>query len=246
VKPSPRTTGARAEADRAAADEGARRAPRSPRPAAAVSAGRPSHAREASLGAASADAEPFDWPADAVEVGRIVDAWGVQGGLRVQPFSGDPQALFSSRRWLLRPPEAAAASPKAASAGAPRLLHVSGAREQGDGIVANSRDLPDRNAAEALRGWRIFVSRGSFPSTAEDEYYWVDLIGLEVVNREGASLGTVADLMDTGAHSVLRVTQAASGEPGREAERLIPFVAAYVDEVSLERRRITVDWGLDY
>ena len=101
-------------------------------------------------------------------------------------------------------------------------------------------------AAEALRGWRIFVSRGSFPSTDQDEYYWVDLIGLEVVNREGSSLGTVADLMDTGAHSVLRVTQAATGEPGRETERLIPFVAAYVDEVCLERRRITVDWGLDY
>jgi 16S rRNA processing protein RimM len=206
------------------------------------------------------DAEPFDWPADAVEVGRILDAWGVQGGLRVQPFSGDPQALFSSRRWFLRPPEAAAASPKAPAADAPRLLHISGAREQGDVIVASSRDLPDRNAAEALRGWRIFVSRDSFPSTAEDEYYWVDLIGLEVVNREGASLGTVADLLDTGAHSVLRVTQAAPGEPAREpgepvrepgepvreAERLIPFVAAYVDEVSLERRRITVDWGLDY
>jgi len=199
------------------------------------------------------DAEPFDWPADAVEVGRILDAWGVQGGLRVQPFSGDPQALFSSRRWFLRPPEAAAASPKAPAADAPRLLHISGAREQGDVIVASSRDLPDRNAAEALRGWRIFVSRDSFPSTAEDEYYWVDLIGLEVVNREGASLGTVADLLDTGAHSVLRVTQAAPGEPAREpgepvreAERLIPFVAAYVDGVSLERRRITVDWGLDY
>jgi len=198
------------------------------------------------MSASPATGDTPAWPEDAIEVGRILGAWGVKGWIKVQPFASDPQALFSSRRWLLRPPEAAAASPKAASAGAPRLLHVSGAREQGDGIVANSRDLPDRNAAEALRGWRIFVSRGSFPSTAEDEYYWVDLIGLEVVNREGASLGTVADLMDTGAHSVLRVTQAASGEPGREAERLIPFVAAYVDEVSLERRRITVDWGLDY
>jgi 16S rRNA processing protein RimM len=170
----------------------------------------------------------------------------VQGGLRVQPFSGDPQALFSSRRWFLRAPESAAAPKGSASGAGPRLLRISGAREQGDVIVASSRVLSDRNAAETLRGWRIFVSRGSFPSTAEDEYYWVDLIGLEVVNREGASLGTVADLMDTGAHSVLRVTQAAPGEPARETERLIPFVAAYVDEVSLERRRITVDWGLDY
>ena len=246
MKPSPRTTGASAEADRAAADAGARRAPHAARSAPAASAVRPRRSREAAVPAAALESEPVDWPADAVEVGRIVDAWGVQGGLRVQPFSGDPQALFSSRRWFLRPPEPAAASPKAPSGGAPRLLRISAAREQGDAIVASSHDLPDRNAAEALRGWRIFVSRESFPSTAEGEYYWVDLIGLEVVNREGASLGTVADLLDTGAHSVLRVTQAAPGEPGREAERLIPFVAAYVDEVSLERRRITVDWGLDY
>lgn len=116
---------------------------------------------------------------------------------------------------------------------------------QGHWIVA-FEGVPDRNAAEALRGWRIFVPRGSFPSTAEDEYYWVDLIGLEVVNRAGESLGVVADLIDTGAHSVLRVTQAAGGDAARETERLIPFVAAYVDEVSREQRRITVDWGLDY
>lgn len=174
----------------------------------------------------------------------MLDAWGVQGQLRVQPFSGDPQALFSSRRWFLRPPDAAAAPH--GSGAAPRLLRVTGAREQGDVIVAGARELPDRNAAEALRGWRIFVPRGSFPSTAEDEYYWVDLIGLEVVNRAGESLGFVADLLDTGAHSVLRVTQAAADDAARQTERLIPFVAAYVDEVSREQRRITVDWGLDY
>jgi 16S rRNA processing protein RimM len=186
------------------------------------------------------------WPDDAVEVGRVLDAWGVKGGLKIQPFARDPQALFSSRRWFLRPPEGRP-MPRGAAL-APALLRVTSAREQGELIVATVQELADRNAAEALRGYRVFVSRTSFPTTDPDEYYWVDLIGLAVVNRQGEALGSVADLLDTGAHSVLRVlaTEAAADGASVERERLIPFVAAYVDAVSLADRRITVDWGLDY
>lgn len=186
------------------------------------------------------------WPEDAIEVGRIVDAWGIKGGIKVLPFSSDPQALFSSRRWFLRPPEKPL-GPKAATP-LPTLLRITNAREQGDVIVATAQDVADRNAAEALRGCRVFVSRASFPTADTDEYYWIDLIGLAVVNREGQALGSVADLLDTGAHSVLRVTQVETDGQGQaqERERLIPFVAAYIDAVSLEQRRITVDWGLDF
>ncbi|HVK31075.1 MAG TPA: ribosome maturation factor RimM, partial [Burkholderiaceae bacterium] len=112
-------------------------------------------------------------------------------------------------------------------------------RSSGGLVVASAQEVPDRGAAEALRGARVFVGRASFPTAAADEYYWVDLIGCEVVNRDGVPLGGVADLIDTGAHSVLRVVQA-------DVERLIPFVAAYIDAVDLPARRITVDWGLDY
>lgn len=186
------------------------------------------------------------WPEDAIEVGRIVDAWGIKGGIKVLPFSSDPQALFSSRRWFLRPPEKPL-GPKAATP-LPTQLRITNAREQGDVIVATAQDVADRNAAEALRGCRVFVSRASFPTADADEYYWIDLIGLAVVNREGQSLGSVADLLDTGAHSVLRVTQIETDAEGQalERERLIPFVATYIDAVSLEQRRITVDWGLDF
>lgn len=193
------------------------------------------------------------WPDDAVEVGCIVDAWGIQGGIKVKPFSSDPQALFSSRRWFLQPP--AGPAPKTVKAGAgagatalPRLLKITQAREQGAVVVARAQEVADRNAAEALRGARIFISRQSFPTAKEGEYYWIDLIGLSVVNREGEALGTVIDLLDTGAHCVLRLQRPdapADAKPD-EAERLIPFVDAYVDKVDLAERRITVDWGLDY
>jgi len=189
------------------------------------------------------------WPDDAVEVGRIVGAWGVKGWFKVQPFAAEPQALFSSRRWHILPPDDAVAVPATAPTSAyPSLLQITGAKAHGDGLVAQAQEVMDRDTARALRGARVFVGRSSFPAAGADEYYWVDLVGLCVVNRRGETLGTVAGLIDTGPHSVLRVAPvgAPAVEAGQEAERLIPFVAAYVDEVSLERRCITVDWGLDY
>ena len=192
------------------------------------------------------------WPDDAVEVGRVMDAWGIQGGFKVQAFSADPQALFSSRRWFLKPAEVVAGKTlpvrRPDAPPLPDLLRVTSAREQGDWVVATAQEVPDRTAAEALCGARVFVSRQSFPTAATDEFYWVDLIGLEVVNREGEALGTVIDLLDTGAHSVLRLRRpgAAPDAKADDAERLIPFVAAFIDQVDLSGRRITVDWGLDY
>lgn len=204
------------------------------------------------------------WPDDAVEVGRVVDAWGVKGGIKVMPFSSDPQALFCTKKWFLRPADVApgaVARPTAgrtASAGsaslaaatvparlsAPRFLQIKQAREQGEVVVATAEGLDDRNAAEALKGARVFVSRTAFPTPDEDEFYWVDLIGLDVVNREGQALGKVVDLIDTGPHCVLRCVVEVDGKA--EGERLIPFVSAYIDSVSLADKRIVADWGLDY
>lgn len=207
------------------------------------------------------DAEDPSFPADAVEVAWIAGAWGVKGWFKVEPFSADPQALFSSRRWFLKPAETALPAPaavlasKAAKPGVeqvgqrptasassvfPALLRVTQAREHGGGVIASARDIEDRGAAQALRGARVFVSRASFPTAGDGEYYWIDLIGLSVVNRAAETLGRVAGLLETGAHCVLRV-QAEDG-----TERLIPFVAAYLDEVDLPGRCIRVDWGSDY
>jgi 16S rRNA processing protein RimM len=183
------------------------------------------------------------WPEDAIEVGRVVDAWGVKGWIKVQPFASDPQALFSSRRWFVKPPEEAALKRLGAKASAyPALLKITAAKEHGDVVVAQAQEVEDRSGAEALRGARIFIGRSSFPTADADEYYWVDLIGMSVVNKQGDALGAVVGLIDTGPHSVLRIQ---SDDPKAE-ERLVPFVAAYVDDVNMAEKRITVDWGLDY
>ena len=197
--------------------------------------------------ATSAAAEPGPpWPADALEVGRIVDAWGIKGWLKIQPFSPDPPALFSSRHWLVKPPENASRHPGAAGASYPAFLSIAQVRPHGEVVVALADGVVDRGAAEALRGARLYIARSSFPVAGIDEYYWVDLIGLDVCNREGERLGTVVGLIDTGPHSVLRVRPEGADPAAEAAERLIPFVAAYVDDVSLENRLVMVDWGLDF
>lgn len=197
------------------------------------------------------------WPDDAVEVARVVDAWGIKGGIKLQPFSSDPQALFCTKKWFVRPsdkpagvarPARSAAAPAAASRlSEPRLLQVKTAREQGEVIVATLEAVDSRDEAEALKGARVFVSRSAFPTPDPDEFYWIDLIGLSVVNREGQALGTVVDLLDTGPHCVLRCQiEGQTAGPDESGERLIPFVSAYIDSVSLADRRIVADWGLDY
>jgi len=182
--------------------------------------------------------EAAELPADAIEVGRIGDAWGVKGWFKVLPFSAQPEALFSSKRWFILEQERGAKT----FAGT-LLLRLREAKDHSGSVVANAHGIDGRDAAQALRGARVFVSRSSFPSTSADEFYWVDLIGLDVVNREGEMLGRVTELLQTAAQSVL-VLQYGSGE--KMAERMIPFVAAHVDGVDLAAKRITVDWQSDY
>ena len=184
------------------------------------------------------DIEPADLPADAIEVGRIADAWGIKGWFKVLPHSADPQALFSSKRWFLQPSEK---GPKAFAGTV--LLRVREAKEHSDTVVARADGVDDRAAAESLRGARIFVPRSSFPTAGEDEYYWIDLIGLDVVNREGVHLGQVRELLATGPQTVLVLEYQ---EAGKVQERMLPFVSAYVDGVDLPARRIAVDWQADY
>ena len=195
----------------------------------------------------SAGLTPSSLPDDAIEVGRILDAWGVKGWVKILPHSTDPEALFAAKSWFLQAPEAKFRPGFTLFSGTV-TLSVDEAKVHSDTVVAKFLGLDDRNAAEALRGARIFLPRSSFPAASKDEYYWVDLIGLKVVNREGVDLGLVRDLMATGPHSVLCVEYTAQLEDGTSAtaERMIPFVSVYVDAVDIAGKCITVDWQPDY
>jgi 16S rRNA processing protein RimM len=193
----------------------------------------------------SASAEPADsgvWPDDIIEVGAIVDAYGLKGWVKVAAHAdagrgGD--ALLSAKRWWLE------------KGGERRVVRALQSKVHSDHIVAQLSEAADRDQALALRGYRISVSRSDFPALETDEFYWVDLIGLAVVNEAGVALGTVADMIDNGAQSVMRVEYPVDGKSGKDGkppvgERLIPFVGVYVKTVDQAAKQITVDWQADY
>jgi 16S rRNA processing protein RimM len=182
--------------------------------------------------------EAAELPADAIEVGRITDAWGVKGWFKVLPYSADPGALFSSKRWFILPAEKGAKTFEGVG-----QLKIKEAKTHSDSVVAWAHEVEDRTAADGLRGARIFIAKSSFPTPKADEYYWVDLIGLTVMNREGLALGQVSELLSTGPQTVLVINHDADGQI---LQRMIPFVSAYVDDVDLAARQILVDWQPDY
>ncbi len=167
-----------------------------------------------------------------IVLGRIAAPFGIQGWVKIQPFGDDPLEWRKIREWHI-----------AADAEAPdgewSTLRLRSLKAHGKGLVASFVELPDRNAAEAVDGFYLGASREAMPATDEGEYYWGDLVGLEVFNEAGVKLGTVLALMSTGAHDVLQLQDG-------EDERLIPFVSAYVKDVDLSAGRITVEWEADW
>lgn len=190
-------------------------------------------------------------PDDLVLVGHVTAAYGVAGWLKIHPYSASAEALLQTRTWWLDKPELQDVT----------VLQV---RRQGGEIVAQLMGLTGRDGAELRKGAAIQVQRRHFPVLADDEFYWLDLIGLRVENPQGEQLGRVTALMDNAAHPVLRVAPApVSDSIASEAtaevvsaaapvsalppsERLIPFVRQIVLSVDREAGKIIVDWGLDY
>lgn len=173
-------------------------------------------------------------PADLVLVGYVSGAYGIHGWVRIRPYSPDADALLSAKTWWLDRPEV-------------HDVDVMQSKLHGDDVVAQLVGVSGRDAAEALKGTTVQIPRSHFPALPEGEFYWLDLIGLDVNDLEGAPLGVVRDLMSNGAHPILRVAVPGSEDAGKPArELLIPFVDQFVKTVDLQARKITADWGLDY
>ena len=173
-------------------------------------------------------------PDDLTQVGYVSGAYGVTGSIRVTPFSADADALLTVKTWWLDKP----------------ALHpvvVRTTKMHGGDVVAQLAGVVGRDASEALKGAAVSIPRSQFPQLPADEFYWSDLIGLDVVNLQGEALGQVTDMMHNGAQSILRIRpMAAESSDTTAPERLIPFVEQFVKTVDREARKITVGWGLDY
>ncbi len=167
-----------------------------------------------------------------VVIGRISGLHGVQGWVKLFSHTAPRDNLLDYRKVALGRTDAAGGTQWTSA----ELLD---GRRQGKTLVARIAGVEDRDAAAAWVGAEIAVPRSALPAAAEGEFYWVDLIGLDVENTDGEGYGTVDSLIETGAHDVLVVKG--------ERERLIPFaVGPVVKDVDLERKRILVDWDADY
>ena len=167
-------------------------------------------------------------PANLIDMGYIANAFGIQGWVKIKTATEYSDSLDEYTQVYLKLKDGTILSKK---------IEKSFAR---DGVFhAKLAGVDDRDAAFALKGTIVAVDREEFPDLDEDEFYWVDLIGLNVINVQGESLGIVKDLMETGANDVLVAKL-------EQEERLIPFVAQYVVKVDMQNKQIIVDWGLDY
>jgi 16S rRNA processing protein RimM len=160
-------------------------------------------------------------------MGRVVAPYGVKGWIKVTPFTAVPDALTRFDRWWLGGPDGW------------EEAEVAEAARHGANVVARLAGCGDRDQAAKLRGREVALRREALPQAQQDEYYWADLVGLEVVNAERASLGKVTALFSNGAHDVMRIGAG-------KGERLVPFVPAVVRKVDLAAGRIEVDWGSDW
>lgn len=169
-------------------------------------------------------------------MGRIVGPFGIQGWLKIKPHTEQPATLGEHPLWLVQTAQGWA------------WMALEEFEVHSKGPVAKLRGCDDRTAAERLRHRDVAVTRAALGEAEEGTLYWVDLVGLEVVDESGQLLGSVEGLFETGETSVLvvRGVPPRGQEDAVAKERLIPFVPAYVKAVDREMRRITVDWKADY
>jgi 16S rRNA processing protein RimM len=149
----------------------------------------------------------------------------VHGWVRIAPHSRSAEVLRSTRRWWLL------------GSGPARELQVRAVRTQGAALVAKWDGCDSPEAAEALKGAAVAVARSDFPPAGEREYYWVDLIGLQVVNRCNRPLGVVRGLRSSAAHDLLEIEP-----PGGAALILVPVIGDYFDGVDAEAGTVRVNW----
>jgi 16S rRNA processing protein RimM len=154
-------------------------------------------------------------------MGRVAGSYGLRGWIKVAPGGGAQEALAGATEWRV----------------GERAYKVL-AKAHGATVVAQLAGVTTREEALRLKGLMVSMRRDAFVDPGEGRYYHADLVGLEVVNGRGETLGTVKRLFSNGAQDVMEL----SGE----RERLLPWVPTVVKQVDLPKRRIEVEWDTDW
>ncbi len=181
-------------------------------------------------------------------LGKINAHHGIKGWLKVYSYTDPKQNILSYKKILLLKNSKTLAQKFEAQALEVQKVELDTGRIQGKGVVAHIKGYDSRESAEELIGCTIAIEKAELETLAEDEYYWVDLIGLEVINQEGINLGKVVKIMPTGANDVLIVRHEVKEEiAGLQEEYLIPYIMGkFILNVDLKAGNMQVDWGVDF
>ena len=157
-----------------------------------------------------------------VILGRIARPHGVKGAFRIKSYARSAKSFFGLDEVWIRP-----------EGGPIRPLPLTWAKPHSKGVLLKLEGLESPEDVRSLAGAEVVVPRTALPALEEDEYYWADLIGLEVLDQDGARLGRIKALFETKAHDVLVVDS-------EEGEMLIPAVESAVREVDFKRGILVV------
>ena len=159
-------------------------------------------------------------------LGKVTGVWGVRGWIKLVSYTERAEDIFNYQPWSLL------------QDGQETVVSLLDGKRQGSGLVASIEGTTERDQAEQWIGRQIAVRREQLPELPEGDYYWRELIGLQVMTRDGMQLGKVKSILPTGANDVLVV----SGE----REHLVPYLPEVVIAVDLGLSRITVDWDPEF
>jgi 16S rRNA processing protein RimM len=164
---------------------------------------------------------------DFIVVGKIGSPFGIKGWVKVFSYTDPEDNILRYKPWFIQ------------QEGQWNSVSVNEGRIHGKVLVAHIESVDDRNSAEFLKGCDIAIRREQLPPAPSGEYYWIDLIGLRVINQQGIDLGVVDHMLETGANDVLVIKG--------DKERLIPFVMnEFIKSVDLDKQTIHVDWDVDF
>ncbi len=161
-----------------------------------------------------------------VVLGRVSGIYGVRGMVKIFSFTEQRDGILDFSPWFLGPEH--------------RPYVLEEGRMQGEGVVAKLAEVADREQARALIGQEIAIAKADLPVLDSGEFYWSDLIGLPVLNREGVLLGNLKAFLETGANDVMVV------DDGKGGEILIPWSGGSAAGVDMLARQLLVDWQADW
>jgi 16S rRNA processing protein RimM len=163
-------------------------------------------------------------------LGKVGAVNGIKGWLKIHSFTDEQEAILDYFPWSLK------------LGNKTQSVEITDWRRHNNGLIVKVGHIDDRDEAQALVGSEIITTDSALPELPEGDFYWRDLITMQVVTTQGYDLGIVADMLETGANDVL-VVKANRNDGFGKKERLIPYLMDQViKSVSIENKQICVDW----